>query len=726
MEVLHRPVFVVVLDPRRQFMGVLLLFLISCVSSQLDLPPIQNDRSNQERYNQDRYNADGYNQDRYNQDRYNQDNRFNQERFGPDRGQFSTRETDFRNILAKLDFTGTERCSANVGAQWNYETNVNEYTQIQALEAQHLYEDFQYQAWHIINRIDRRYIRDPAIERRLRYLSVVGHAAFTPDQSDRYKRVLNDMLLIYNSASICAYNDPFHCGLRLYPEISHIMAKSRNWDELQYVWLEWRRRSGVKMKDLYQQLVQLNNDAAQLNNFTNAAELWMFPYETFKFDQEIDQVWESISPLYEELHAYVRRKLRDLYGPEKISGHAPLPSHILGNMWGQSWSNIVDLTMPYPGKNYLDATPEMLARGYTPIDMFRIGEDFFLSMNMSAMPPEFWAGSILVDPGDRSIICQASAWDFCNRIDYRIKMCTKVTMKDLITIHHEMAHIQYFLRYSHLPREFRDGANPGFHEAIGEAIALSVSTPHHMQTLGLANKYIDDSEADLNYLFSMAMEKIVPLPFSIAMDKWRWDTFTGTSYRNNFNCHWHRLREQYMGVKPPVLRSENDFDPGSKYHIPANIPYIRNFVAGVLQFQIYQSLCQAAGQAFNNDPRKPLHRCDFYKSQEAGRMLGKLMETGSSVPWQKTLEDATGHVRLDGEAVREYFRPLEEWLRSENLRTGELVGWTYDGDYCKLSIETAGLEVSGSGYYFGSATSIKSENILTTLLFSIFIASRLL
>ncbi|XP_012539673.1 angiotensin-converting enzyme [Monomorium pharaonis] len=675
------------------------LCLLSTVSGQLDLPPYRNEDASRQipPYR-------GNDVDR-------QLPLYRDEDAGR---QIPPNELNYQNILARLDFLGAERCSANVIAQWAYETNVNEYTQLQALDAQRLYADFQYQAWLLISRIDLNSIRDPIVRRRLRYLAAVGPSALPPDQLDRYNRLINDMLAIYNAATICAYNDPFRCGLRLYPDISQIMARSRDWDELQYVWTEWRRRSGRPIRDLYIQLVTLTNDAARMNNFTDAAEYWMFPYESPNFQQDIDEAWESIRPLYEELHAYVRRKLRDLYGPEKIGGHAALPSHILGNIWGQSWTNLLDVTLPYPGKTYPDVTQEMRAQGYTPIDMIRVAEEFYLSLNLSALPPEFWAGSVIADPGDRPLICQASAWDFCNRIDYRIKMCTKITMKDLITLHHEMAHIQYFLRYSGLPREFRDGANPGFHEAVGEAVALSVATPQHLQTLGLANTYIDERAADINYLFSLAMDKLVLLPFSIAMDRWRWDVFRGFVNKEEYNCHWHRVKEQYTGTKPPVLRSEDDFDPGAKYHIPANIPYIRNFVAGVLQFQLYRSLCQAAGQRSEVDnPRRPLHRCDFYRSPAAGRILGRLMERGSSIPWQETLREATGEFRLDGSALREYFRPLEDWLRTENLRTGEVVGWSYDGDICKRSIETAGLQVYGSGFYYNSGTLVSTSWIAT-------------
>ncbi|XP_034940431.1 angiotensin-converting enzyme isoform X2 [Chelonus insularis] len=689
---------------------LLLLFFFSSASCQLDLPPLRDDRVDP--YNRDR--VEPYNRDQvdpYNRDRpdtFNQPDSFNR---GP-----NINDRDIRNVLLELDAEGTKKCTNNVAAQWNYETDVNEYSQFQALEAQREYAEFQNYAWRIINRLDVLNQRDPLLRRRLRYLSVVGPAALPPDQLDRYNRIINDMLAIYNSATICAHNDPFRCGLRLYPEITQIMAKSRDWDELQWVWTEWRRRSGAQMRDLYTQLVTLNNEIARLNNFTDAAEYWMFPYESPDFQREIDEVWETIRPLYEELHAYIRKRLRDLYGPEKIGTHTPLPAHILGNLWGQSWTNLLDITTPYPGKYYMDVTEEMQAQGYTPLDIFQRGEEFYLSLNLSALPPEFWAGSIIANRGDRPLICQASAWDFCNGIDYRIKMCTKVTMKDLITVHHEMAHIQYFLRYRNLPREFRDGANPAFHEAVGEAVALSVGTPKHLQTLGLANKYVDEPQSDINYLFSLAMEKLPMLPISIAMDRWRWDVFKKVVTRQEYNCHWHRMMELYAGIKPPVLRSEEDFDPGSKYHIPANIPYIRNFVAGVLQFQLYRGLCQAAGQRFANDPRRPLHRCDFYRNPDAGRVLGRLMEKGSSRPWQDILQEATGEFRLDGDALREFFRPLEDWLRTENLRSGEVVGWSYDGDYCKRSIETAGLQVYGAGFYFSSAFSSHLQAPLITIL----------
>ncbi|KAH0812410.1 hypothetical protein GEV33_010379 [Tenebrio molitor] len=383
------------------------------------------------------------------------------------------------------------------------------------------------------------------------------------------------MLAVYNSASICALKEPFRCGLRLQPDLTDIMARSRNWDELQYTWTEWRRNTGQNIKDTFEQMISISNEASKLNNFSDTSEYWSFPFESSTLSIDLEDAWEDVKPLYELLHAYVRRRLRDYYGPEKLNRQAPLPAHVLGNMWAQSWVNIFDISQPYPGQHFLDVTPEMIRQGYTPVDIFRLAEDFFVSLNMSTMPLEFWQTSVLEEPIDRVVLCQPSAWDFCNRRNFRIKMCTNINMKDLITAHHEMAHIHYFMQYKNQPKVFRDGANPAFHEAIGEAIGLSVGTPKHLQTLGLVQNSVDDPTVDINFLYSMALDKVVFLPFAYVVDKWRYDIFKGNVGKEQYNCHWWRLSEQYMGIKPPVLRSEKDFDPGAKYHVPANIPYLR-------------------------------------------------------------------------------------------------------------------------------------------------------
>ncbi|EDW57559.1 angiotensin-converting enzyme [Drosophila virilis] len=647
--------------------------------------------------NQDRFNL---NQGYLERQRYQQDRRYQQEL------------EKLRNLLVETDQKGSLECTANVAAQWNFETNVNDFTQTEALNAQQRYVEYQRITAEQSKHINKDLIFDRRLYRQLMLQSEVGPNSLPLDVLDRYNRLLNEMLFLYNDASICAYQQPFQCDLRYIPHLKDIMAKSRDWDELQHTWVEYHRKAGRGMRDNYEQLIDVMQDVASVNNVTNGGEYWFLAYESGNFRQDMDIVWEQIRPLYESLHSYVRRKLRDYYGPDRINRIAPIPSHILGNMYGQSWSNVLDILIPYPGRKLIDVTPRMVEQGYTPLLMFQLAEEFFTSINMSAVGPEFYRNSVFEQPLDRRVLCEPSAWDFCNRHDYRVKICTDINQRSLISVHHEMAHIQYFLQYRHLPKIFRNGANPAFHQAVGDAIGLSVSTPKHLQTLGLLQRSLDESSYDINYLFTMAIDKVAFLPFALALDNWRYDVFSGNANKRVMNCHYWNLREKYSGIKPPVLRSEKDFDVGAKYHIPANIPYIKYFFSTVLQFQLYRRMCLVAGQYVPNDPRKPLHKCDIYRQPAAGNLLKQLMAKGASQPWQEVLEETLGEGRLDGSALREYFAPLEEWLRQESLRTNEYVGWNYDGDYCKRSIETAGLQIFG-GYYNGVSRPLMSLLLLT-------------
>ncbi|CRK96558.1 CLUMA_CG009925, isoform A [Clunio marinus] len=650
----------------------------------------------------------------YGGDAFNNGNGFQQNPYDAEYERKIRIETEnLRKFLIEIDKKNSAECTLNVAAQWAFETNVNEVTQIDALAAQQRYSDYMRSIWEQIKLIDKTSLYDENLHRQLKLLASIGPSALPADQLDRYNRIINDMLAIYNSATICGYEQPFQCSLRLQPHLKEIMAKSRDWDELTWVWTEWRRKAGKPIRDLFEQLTDLTNEAANYNNYKDAAEYWSFQFDTPNFRYEMEDVWKEILPLYEQLHTYVRRKLREFYGPDKINRNAPLPAHILGNMYGQSW-NILDITVPYPGRSNLDVTPAMRAQGYSPLIMFQLGEEFFTSMNMTAMPPEFWAHSIFEEPVDRPVLCQPSAWDFCNGADYRIKMCTDVTHKDFVTVHHELAHIQYFLNYHNNPKVFRDGANPGFHDAIGDAISLSI-TPKHLQGLGLIQKSIDDTAHEINFLFAMAMDKVVFLPYALALEQWRFDVFSKKVHKEQFNCHYWLLREKYGGIKPPVLRSELDFDPGAKYHVPANVPYMKYFFSTVFQFQLHRAMCIASKEFDPSNPSKPLHKCSIYRHHEAGHMLKKLMSKGASQPWQHTIQEVMGEGRLDGSAVREYFKPLEEWLRNENLRNQEYLGWNYDGDYCKKSIETANLQVFGGFYNDSTYASISTKGLISSI-----------
>uniref|UniRef100_A0A8C3B0J7 Angiotensin-converting enzyme n=1 Tax=Cyclopterus lumpus TaxID=8103 RepID=A0A8C3B0J7_CYCLU len=466
---------------------------------------------------------------------------------------------------------------------------------------------------------------------------------------------------IYSTAKV--HPEP-NISWSLEPELTDIMATSRSYKRLLYVWEAWHNASGVPLRDYYPRFVELSNNASQADGFDDTGADWRSWYESTTFEKDIEDLYRTIEPLYQNLHAFVRRKLYNQYGPKYINLKGPIPAHLLGNMWAQTWNNIYDMMIPFPDKPNLDVTDEM---GYNATHMFYVAEDFFTSLNLEKMPDEFWSGSMLVKPEGREVVCHASAWDFYNRNDFRIKQCTAVTMEQLFTVHHEMGHIQYYLQYKDQPVGFRRGANPGFHEAIGDVLSLSVSTPKHLHAIKLLETVTSDPEIDTNYLLKMALEKIAFLPFGYLIDQWRWGVFSGNTPPERYNAEWWYLRTKYQGICPPTGRTEEHLDAGAKYHIPGNTPYIRYFVSFILQFQLHEKLCMAANQTGD------LHTCDIYGSAEAGAILKKILQTGSSKPWPVVLQDAIGTDKMDATSLMKYFEPIIKWLEKQNVN--ETLGW---------------------------------------------------
>ncbi|OAD56126.1 Angiotensin-converting enzyme, partial [Eufriesea mexicana] len=581
-----------------------------------------------------------------------------------------------REFLSKIDKQYAEWNNKQTLADWEYAANLTPDNLANKLNVSSEAARYFKSAWEEVNQFPWRDIKDENIKRQFSMLSVLGPAALPENYYNEYEKIISDMENIYSTAKICDYKNQSKCDLALEPEITELLMKSRDPEELKYIWSQWRKATGEKMKSLYTKYVELSNMAATLNNYSDNAAYWMKDYEADDFPEQIEALWQQLKPLYLQLHAYVRRELRKKYGENIVSKDGPIPAHLLGNMWAQSWSNIADFTIPYPGKQLPDVTGAMIKQGYNATTIFRVAEDFFTSINLTAMPDLFWERSILEKPMDRELICHASAWDFYDGKDFRIKQCTRVNMEDLLTVHHEMGHVEYYLQYKNQPTVFKEGANPGFHEAVGDVIALSASTPSHLKTIKLLDDDSTDMEANINHLYLKGLDKIVFLPFAYMVDKWRWNVFQGQVTPDNYNCNWWDLVEAFQGIEPPVDRSEDDFDPGAKYHIVANVEYIRYYVSFIIQFQFHKALCTEAKQYDPQNPNsKPLHQCDIYNNKAAGNLLKSMLELGSSKPWQDAMEKITGQRNMNSTGLLEYFKPLTDWLREENKKTNEYIGW---------------------------------------------------
>ncbi|XP_072173958.1 angiotensin-converting enzyme-like protein Ace3 [Diadema setosum] len=559
-------------------------------------------------------------------------------------------------------------------AMWNYQTNMTHYN---AEVKAHVNDVTGILSSQLSTQADLIAVENIGVDfttRRLYKLYRAGRVEFSTNaQLREYSMVRGLMQSIYSRGKVCRHHHTRKgmisrpSCLFLEPGLQHIMATSRNEKELLWAWRGWHDAVGHPMRALYTKYVDLSNIAAKGGGFPDAAAVWIDRYEDPVFEQEVDFLWKSVEPIYRQLHTYVRRKLFDVYGPTVVDLQGPIPAHLLGNMWAQEWNNIYDLVEPYPDHGTADVTVKMKELQWTVHDMFKAANRFFTSLGLDPMPPSFWTKSMVTRPPDRRVICHGAAMDMVKERDVRIKMCTEVTMEDLLTVHHEMGHCQYFLQYAKQHIVFRSGANPAFHEAIGDTIALSAATPSYFHRLGLLSEPHYDYESTINFLMEKALFKIAFLPFGLLIDKWRWKVFRGEVEPQDYNSAWWEMRQRYQGVKSPLPRQQDDFDPGAKFHVASGTPYIRYFISYIVQFQFHKALCNAAGY------EGPLHLCNIYDSKEAGQKLRSMLSLGSSLPWQDALERLTGQRTVDTSAMEEYFSPLVQWLTRQNR--GQTVGW---------------------------------------------------
>ena len=497
-------------------------------------------------------------------------------------------------------------------------------------------------------------------------LSAEFPAPADPKEQKELAQVLASLDGDYGRGKWCSNGEQGKCLDQT--AVSALMASSRDPEELKRAWIGWHA-VGAPMRQRYGRMVELGNKGSRELGFADAGALWrsMYDMPPDGLAKEADRLWEQLKPLYESLHAYVRGQLRKKYGNDLVPARGPIPAHLLGNIWSQEWNNVYSLMdSPKPPQSY-DLTKILQDRHTDAKGMVRYGEAFFASLGFAPLPKTFWERSLFTKPADRDVVCHASAWDIDSKDDLRIKVCIRMNEEDFRTIHHELGHNFYQRAYKTQPPLFQNSANDGFHEAVGDTIALSV-TPEYLKQIGLIEA-VPPASGDIDYLLQQALEKVAFLPFGLLVDKWRWEVFSGHVRPEEYNKAWWELRRKYQGIVPPVERSEADFDPGAKYHVPSNTPYMRYFLARILQFQFHRALCREAGY------KGPLHRCSIYGNKAAGEKLNKMLAMGQSKPWPEALEALTGEKQMDASALADYFAPIKAWLDEQNKANRYPVGW---------------------------------------------------
>ena len=506
---------------------------------------------------------------------------------------------------------------------------------------------------------------DPSTRRAIELLKL-GTSAPAPNDAAKRKElaeIRTDMTGRYGAGKYCPSGSDCMSG----PELEQAMRDARDYDELLDYWTGWREVA-VPMREQYARFVELANEGANELGYADLGEMWKSNYDMSpaEFEAESAKLWEQVKPLYDELHCHVRAKLGEVYGADKVPQDGPIPAHLLGNMWAQQWSSLYDLLEPYPGVGDIDVDSTLETKNFSPQEMTRSAESFYVSLGMPRLPDTFWERSQFTKPRDRDVVCHASAWGLDGGNDLRIKMCINQTYEDLRVIYHELGHNYYQGAYKDQPPLFQGGAHGGFHEAIGDTVTLSM-TPGYLAEVGLIGSAEEDRRAVINRQMQMALDKIAFLPFGKLVDEWRWGVYSGAITPENYNQAWWDMRQKYQGIAPAVERTEAHFDPGSKYHVPANVSYTRYFLAHVLMFQFQRTLCDIAGH------EGELQACSIYGSEEAGEKFYAMMETGASQPWQDTLEVMTGTREMDATAIIDYFAPLMEYLEEQNAERS--CGW---------------------------------------------------
>ena len=511
---------------------------------------------------------------------------------------------------------------------------------------------------------------DTARKLKLIKLSLTVPAPSDPTERQELTRIVVGMDSAYGRGKYCPEGEKGSDGQQkcyTLNDAEKIMRESQDPEELKKAWVGWHSVSPAYRND-YARFVDLANKGAREQGYKDVGALWRDNYDMSpdQFAAEEERLWQQVKPLYDSLFTYVRTRLQDKYGKQLVPDDGPIPADLLGNMWAQDWTHIYPLVAPPNADPGYDLTKILEDRKTDAKQMVRYGENFYKSLGMEALPPTFWERSLFTKPKDRDVVCHASAWDIDAKKDVRVKMCIEPTAEYFEVIHHELGHNYYQMAYMNQPPLYQNGANDGFHEAIGDTIAKSV-TPDYLKELGLIQNVPDESK-DIGLLLDRALDKVAFLPFGYMVDQWRWKVFSGDIKPADYNKGWWDLRLKYQGLTPPVPRTEKDFDAGAKYHVASNTPYARYFLADILQFQFHRGLCRIAGY------KGPLHRCSIYNNKEAGAALEKMLAMGASRPWPEALKALTGEDKMDASAILDYFAPLKQWLDEQNK--GHKVGWT--------------------------------------------------
>ncbi|XP_055598845.1 angiotensin-converting enzyme-like [Uranotaenia lowii] len=583
-------------------------------------------------------------------------------------------EKNVRQAVDEWEIKSLDSFNRAMESIWNWETNqTDENHDIMSAVVQECFEEFRNASTDLL-RYETVNIEDEDLKRILR---LWHYLARSPERWENDSISIGPVSENYNNVEVCSFTNSSQCDMALEPDLSNIFLSSQDPEELKHYWIEWYASAGTAAKNDFFNYVQLKNESAISSGLLSAADEWLNEYEDDSFESQVETALNQIMPFYKQMHAYVRFKLRQNYGSDIVPERGPIPMHLLGDLTASNWEGIYNITAPFPETSLPDFTEEMVRQEYNVSRMFHMAEDFFVSLNMSYLPESFWKKSMMEKTNDgRRTDCETVSRHFYKKDDVRIKICSKVNMRTLFRIHEELAVIQYYLQFQHLPSIFRETATRSFRPAFSKFILLSVTSPKHLKRIGLLSwNRQDEQKVLINHYFKTLLDDLVFLPFVYTIDKYRWDIFRGEVACGEANCKFWELRSKYSGIEPPVKRSEADFDAPAEYFVANDEESIGYLIFFIVKFQFHQSACKLAGEYVPGDPVKTLNNCDIHGSIAAGEVIKAMLSLGHSKPWPAAMQVLTGETKMNAEPLLEYYKPLYDWLVEENRRNGAYVGW---------------------------------------------------
>lgn len=517
-----------------------------------------------------------------------------------------------------------------------------------------------------------------------------------PGQSARLLALTAQLEGGYVAAAACQGRAP---SCRPLSKLEQVLAGERDYPAQLQAWREWLT-AVAPLHAPFRAAVELANAGARRHGQPDLGALWRSRYEQppAKLQARVEALWRQLAPLYRQLQCYAGHRLRAEYGDRGTLEGGLLPAHLLGDPWQQDWTNVWDLLVPYPQAASPDVTDALQRRAdrlrRTALAQAGNGslqarflaarageraaaralvadaEGFYTGLGLPPLPERFWQYSRFLRPLEAPASCAASTWNLDLAGDVRVQLCLGQTEGDFLTAAHELGHAHYERAYRDLPAWLQDGANDAFHEAVGD-IAMLAMTPRWLHSAGLAAAPGHDHHARINAQMRIALARLPRLAAALALEHWRWGVFAGRIPAAQDNRAWWTLKARYQGVGPAEPRPADGFDVGAKYHVAAYRPYLRYFLAGVLQFQFHQALCAAAGQ------HGPLSDCEIAGDRRAGQHLQAMLASGARQPWPQTLQAFTGHDDFDAGPLLDYFAPLAQWLAEQNR--GQDCLWTPEG-----------------------------------------------